>query len=181
MIMHCNKRFYLGLSMIEMMVSMLVILVGLLGFMQMSLVMSKGGQGARSSNEAAIVLQNTIEEMSAVAWGELGSEASLPAVKGLQNGEVRTLGPLNLLSEAAGEGPFKYYQHVAICSNSTTTTVGSAPDACATVVNDTTRIAELACTASDFTANEKLIRVVIAWTERNGDCRYRHSDNLIYQ
>ncbi len=175
-----------GFTLIEMMVALVLLSIGMLGFSAMSILMVKATRTASTADEAATISQSTIETLTAITWANLGTDTAMPAPNGLNNAQVRTEGPLNRNGEAegTGTGPYLFYRHVVVCSNTTSTVApGASPDLCATSITASNRPATLSCSTITpaLTAREKMIRVLVSWLDRNGQCRYKNNDSLSFQ
>jgi prepilin-type N-terminal cleavage/methylation domain-containing protein len=172
-----------GFSLLELMVGLIILAVGILGFSGMTILMTRGTTQAQKLDEAATLTQSRIEDLAAVRWADLGTNTSLPAPGGLANAEVLTEGPINRNGDAigTGQGPYLYYRHVVICSETDTVTAGTAPEYCSSSVGGTKRPPELACSGLGLSAREKMIRVIVAWNERSGECKLKAVDSLAFQ
>ena len=173
-------------TMIEMLVAMILLSVGLLGFSAMSVLMIKASRTSSKADESATLAQDAVEDLSAVAWDDLGTDTALPAANGLANADVRSEGPINRNgeTEGTGTGPYIYYRYVVVCALAH---IAVSPqgnqDPCAEGTTDITahRPPELACNTAGLSTREKLIRVVVSWHDRNGECRYKATDSLVFQ
>jgi prepilin-type N-terminal cleavage/methylation domain-containing protein len=173
-----------GFNLIELMVGITLMAIGLLGFAGMLIIQTRGTRIARKIDEAATLVQATIEDMSAICWDELGKDTTMPAPNGLDNAVIRTDGPLNRNGEAegVGDGPYVFYRHVVICKDTDTgVTTGADPEDCG--VNGMTggvRPAELACDniPGGISSREKYMRVGVTWVDSMGVCHHKVTDSI---
>ncbi|MFH1018978.1 MAG: prepilin-type N-terminal cleavage/methylation domain-containing protein [Pseudomonadota bacterium] len=172
-----------GFTMVEMMVGMIIFIVGLVGFAGMVGMQAQGNRMAQGADDSATLLQSAIEDMTNVTWADLGNDAGLPTVNGLTNAGVWTEGPLNVIGEVigTGTGPYTYYRSIVICTFGDTTAAGATPTYCGSSIGGTNRPPELACDTLGLNSREKMIRVLVSWTDRNGKCHYKAADSLAFQ
>lgn len=174
-----------GFTMMEMMVALVLLSIGLLGFTAMSVLMIKSTRTASKMDEASTLSQATIEDMGSVTWDNLGTDTTAPAANGYTSATVRTEGPLNkngFVDGTSGQtGPYIFYRHLVVCSSTTTVAAGASPSQCAGTITSTNRPPQLSCNGSTLTTREKLLRVLISWSDRNGECRFKAVDSLVFQ
>ena len=129
------------------------------------------------------MVQNTVEEFAGLCWDDVGTDASAPSTNGLDNADILTDGPLNRNLEATGVGdpPYIYYRHIVICTDGdASVTPGGDPEYCGGSLTDSNRPPELACSTLALTSREKLVRILITWYDKNGDCHYKAEDSLVF-
>ena len=174
-----NKK---GFTLLEMMVGLVIFSIGALGFVGMTMMTMKGTQISKGRNEAATLTQSLIENLSGHAFEDLGTNTTLPAPFGLDNAVILTEGPLNREGQTIGggaTGPFRYYRYSAICDDLDGVGAGS-PQAYCGSIGDSNRPQELACDNLSLGNREKMIRVVVSYTDRAGACKKVHLDSLAF-
>lgn len=172
-----------ALSLMELMVGLLVLMVGMVGLASMMTLQYSGKKSTREINEAATLMQSKIENMQYVVWTVLGTDNAAPAPNGLTSAGIYTEGPLNrigLSSALGGTGPFSYYRHTVVCNPGDTTAAGASPSYCGNDLSGAKRPAELACSSFTLGAKEKIVRVMVTWTERDGRCKHIETDAMSY-
>jgi type II secretory pathway pseudopilin PulG len=174
-----------GFTIIEMMVGVVIFMIGVIGFAGMTMMQAQGNRVAKGSDEAATLLQSAVEDYGNVRWNALGTDASAPSINGLSGAEVLTEGPLNKIGQVqgTGSGPYSYYRSTVVCGNGQTgVTTGSTPQYCGSVLTGNNRPPQLACSTLTPapTAREKMIRILVAWTDRNGQCHYKTTNSLAF-
>lgn len=179
------QRVEKGFTIIEMLVGVVIFMIGIIGFSGMTMMQAQGHRVARGSDDASTLLQSAIEGYSNVLWDDLGTDTSSPTTNGLSNGDVATEGPLNRIGQAVGTGtgPYSYYRSTVICTNSTSgVAAGANPTYCGGSVSGANRPPVLACSTltPTPTAREKMVRVLVGWTDRNGKCHSRASSSLAF-
>jgi len=112
-----------GFTILEMMVAMIVFSVGILGFVGMTMTMARGNRGAKFSNEAATLIQSTVEGLGAVTWDDLGTNTTLPALNGLVDAAILVEGPLSQAGDSigTGSGPYVFSRYLVVCDDGDTT------------------------------------------------------------
>jgi prepilin-type N-terminal cleavage/methylation domain-containing protein len=174
-----------GFSLIEVLVGLIIFVVGLAGFVGMTMMQAQGNRVAKGSDEASTLLQSEIEDFANVLFNALGTDAVAPSINGLTGANVMTQGPLNRIGDpqGTGTGPYSYYRSAVVCTSATTgITAGANYVHCGSTFTAALRPPELACDALTpaLTAREKMIRVMVSWTDRNGRCHYRTSNSLTF-
>jgi prepilin-type N-terminal cleavage/methylation domain-containing protein len=174
-----------GFTLVEMMVGVVIFLIGVVGFAGMTLMQAHGNRVAKGSDEAATLLQSAIEDFSNILWTSLGTDPTIPSINGLDGANVLVEGPLNRIgdSQGTGTGPYTYYRATVICSSSTIGVApGSNPQYCNGNVLGSNRPPQLACSnlSPALSVREKMIRVLVAWTDRSGSCHYKTSNSLAF-
>jgi prepilin-type N-terminal cleavage/methylation domain-containing protein len=174
-----------GFTLIEMMVGVTIFLIGVVGFAGMTVMQAQGNRVAKGSDEAATLLQSAIEDYSNVLWNNLGNDASSPSINGLTGADVLVEGPLNKLGQpkGTGSGPYSYYRALVVCSPATSAVIpGANPQYCGGDVLGSNRPPQLACSTLTpaLTAREKMVRILVAWSDRTGSCHYRTSNSLAF-
>jgi prepilin-type N-terminal cleavage/methylation domain-containing protein len=177
-----NRRPFAGFTLIELLVGMIIIGVGVVGFAGMILLQAQGNRVAQGADDASTLLQSAIEDLTNISWTNLGNDTGLPTSNGLINAGVWTLGPLNVIGQeiGTGTGPYSYYRSIVVCQSGDTTAVGTSPTYCGSSLGGTNRPAELACTTLVLNSREKLIRVLVAWSDRGGKCHWKAADSLAF-
>lgn len=178
-------RMLQGFTLVEMMVGVTIFMVGVMGFTGMMLMQAHGNRVAKGSDEAATLLQSAIEDYANVLFENLGTDTSVPTSNGLTAGNIATEGPINKLGqpEGTGNGPYSYYRSVVVCDSSLSTlAAGANPQHCNGDILGSNRPPELACDniSPALTAREKLIRILVAWRDRNGTCHSKTSNSLAF-
>ncbi|MCB0327666.1 MAG: type II secretion system protein [Bdellovibrionales bacterium] len=181
--MNLMRQKLSGFTMIELMVAMVVIMAGIASFFGLSNLMIKGNRKAQMNNESVSLLNNAFEPYTAIAWNDLGTDTALPSSNGLANAAILSLGPINRKGEelGVGEGPYKYFRHMVVCTQSDATTPGANPEYCTGIISPSTRPTELSCSPLSLGADEKMIRIVVAMRVRSGKCLTRSIDSLRVQ
>ncbi len=170
-----------GFTLLELMVGLVIFMIGITGLMGMIIMQAQGNRISKGLDEASTVVQAQVETMAAVTYSDLGTDASAPSTNGLSNASILAQGPLNRLGQSigTGTGPYSYYRYSVICDSTTSSVApSSTPDYCGLL--GSARPPELACSTISpaLTNREKMIRVLVAWTDRNGKCHYKTSDSL---
>lgn len=175
-----------GFTLLELMVGGVIFLIGVLGFTGMVMMQARGNKNAKGLDEAQTLLQTMVEDLQAVTFNNLGNSSGLPTTQGLTSANVWTDGPMNKLGQSlgTGTGPYLYYRSVVVCSQSTVSVAtGQSPQYCGGSLGGNNRPAALACsTITPALSNrEKLIRILVSWTDRTGQCHYKSTDSLAFQ
>lgn len=172
-----------GFTLLELMVGVVIFMIGITDLMGMIMMQAQGNRVSRGLDEASTLLQARVENMASVTYSVLGTDSGLPSTNGLTGGSVLTEGPLNRMGQASGtgSGPYSYYRYTVICTSSTSNvTPGGSPVYCGNVAAN--RPTEIACStltpALNTAGREKMIRVLVCWTDRNGKCHYKATDSL---
>jgi len=146
---------------------------------------TKVNRSSKGTDESATIMQSIVEDLNNVQFDTLGSATSIPTTVGLANGSVWTVGPLNKLGQDSTEGgssggPYTYYRNVVICQY-TMVVASNSSEHCGGGLNST-RPPELACLSGAVTSNrEKLVRVLVGWTDRDGKCHYKNTDFVAFK
>lgn len=169
-------------TLVEMLVGLVILSVGVLGFVSMMIVQIRGNRGARNTNDMATLVQSTVENMSGLCWDDVGTDLTSPSTNGMAAGGIDMQGPYNRLGQLSGTGtgPYHYYRYVVVCSSSTAAvTAATTPAYCGTI-SSTNRPAELACSSFTLSTREKVIRVLYSWRDSDGKCHWKSTDTLTF-
>lgn len=169
-----------GFSLLEMMIGMLILIIAVMGFTSMLFIQTQGNKVARGTDEAATIAQGTVESLSNVQFSVLGTDASVPCPNGRSNADVCTEGPLNRLGSTTGQEPYLYYRSIVICQSGSTAAAGASPQQCGDALSGANRPSELACNTLTLSSREKMIRVLVSWTDKYGRCHSVNTDSISF-
>lgn len=173
-----------GFTLLELMVGLVIFTIGIVGFSGMIMMQAQGTRTARTADEAATLVQSTIKDMTGICWDYLGNNSSLPAPSGLTNGTIRVEGPLNRNGEEIGggsTGPYPYYRHAVVCKWGAVVGAGSPPYQYCGSGLASNRPPELSCPSTLLASNsEKMIRVLVNWTDKGGACHHKATDAMAF-
>jgi prepilin-type N-terminal cleavage/methylation domain-containing protein len=187
-----------GFTILELMVGVFILTIGILGFSGMVMMQAQGTRIAKGLDEAATLVQSQVETLDNVTWADLGNQSAgscITGCNGFTNGDVWTEGPLNRNGESTCSpstgNPCSYYRSTVICTENTKSVKpGNNPLYCGSTLSGDNRPQALACEKDDTLAEamredpnsrEKIIRVLVAWTDRNGKCHYKRTDAVAFQ
>jgi hypothetical protein len=166
-----------------MMVGLIIFTIGVLGLSGMLVMQTKVNRSAKGIDESSTLMQSMIEDLNNVTFVNLGNDSAWPYTNGRTAGDVATRGPLDKLGFelTGGVGPYIYYRSVVICQKDFNLPNGSSPTYCGGSLSGNNRPSELACPFSLSLSNrEKLVRVLVGWTDRDGKCHYKNTDFLAF-
>ncbi len=181
----------LGFTLVEVIVSLLVMSTILLWFIPTIAVFHYANRSSSAQTTTSTLSLMLAEQLYNLTFAELGSDAAATcldpegkAIKGTADGVCKE----DLLNntghsqaEAEGETKYKYQRYSIVCSDSLDLAGGYAGTPCdLPSANLTTGPvpSELSCAAADYSADQKEIKVVVAYYDSHGKCHASHLQTM---